>query len=358
VRRSLSVYLDLIRVLAAAFVFFDHSPGYTGGFLWRLSGFGHQAVMFFFVLSGFVIAYVTDIKERSGGEYAVNRLARIYSVALPALVLTIALYYLGKWIDPLAYPNLDGKLSSPGAMIFKALFFLNQSWSPTIIFSNIPYWSLGYEVLYYVFFGLAVFTKGKTRLALLLLALLLMGPSVCMALPIWLMGVGCYKAYRHWTPSVEAAAVLFAASFPCMGVYMVPSIRACLEAYSTGLIGPVAAAWLQPFAIHFFPDYLLGLAVAMNIVGFAHLSGRVTVPAFLAKGIQTLASYTFSLYLFHLPLLAFAALLLPAAKMPWANLLACMVGVPTLVILLGYLTEKRKRAYKDFLGAAYAYVQR
>ncbi len=90
VSREFSLYLDLVRILAAAVVLYSHAnlralserilPG---------ESLGHSAVVVFFVLSGYVIAFVTDTRERSGRDYAISRFARIYSVALPALIVTM-----------------------------------------------------------------------------------------------------------------------------------------------------------------------------------------------------------------------------------------------------------------------------
>src|SRR4030095_922972 len=58
-KRGLSLYLDVVRVSAALAVVVTHLayPELSGGMLapWRLVG--NDAVMVFFVLSGFVIAY-------------------------------------------------------------------------------------------------------------------------------------------------------------------------------------------------------------------------------------------------------------------------------------------------------------
>ena len=67
--------------------------------LWRLGNLGNDAVMVFFVLSGFVIAYVADKKERTPRDYFVSRFARLYSVVVPALLLTAIADFLGSHID-------------------------------------------------------------------------------------------------------------------------------------------------------------------------------------------------------------------------------------------------------------------
>jgi hypothetical protein len=45
-------------------------------------------VVIFFVLSGYVVAFVADTRERTWRAFWVSRFARVYSVALPAPLLT------------------------------------------------------------------------------------------------------------------------------------------------------------------------------------------------------------------------------------------------------------------------------
>ena len=73
---------------------------FTGGLpvVWRISHLGNDAVMVFFVLSGFVIAYVANSKEKTIESYFISRFARLYSVVLPALILTIIFDYFGSRI--------------------------------------------------------------------------------------------------------------------------------------------------------------------------------------------------------------------------------------------------------------------
>ena len=89
-RRETSIYLNAVRFFAALVVFLGHTSGrrFTDGFLWAFGEYMDVAVIIFFVLSGYVIAYVTDNRERSLDDYAINRVARILSVAMPALIET------------------------------------------------------------------------------------------------------------------------------------------------------------------------------------------------------------------------------------------------------------------------------
>ena len=76
--RCLSLYLDLIRPLAALCVLLSHiSLPQISGTLKSFSLAGAQAVNVFFVLSGFVIAHVWATRESNVRDYAIARAARI-----------------------------------------------------------------------------------------------------------------------------------------------------------------------------------------------------------------------------------------------------------------------------------------
>ena len=86
-----SLHLDLMRFLAAALVLMHHAlqPPFSAD---PVPLPGRSAVIVFFVISGFVIAYVTDTRESRWREYAVSRSARIYSVVVPALAPKVLRY--------------------------------------------------------------------------------------------------------------------------------------------------------------------------------------------------------------------------------------------------------------------------
>src|SRR5262245_7159252 len=147
-----SFYLDVVRFTASLCIVFHHLNDWTGGALDFFAPMQSTAVIIFFVLSGFVVAFVSRTKENDPYQYAVSRLARIYSVALPALLATLLLDLCGKALAPLSYPE-----QTPHSLILSFLsgmFFFNQAWTHINIGSNGPYWSLGYEVPYYIAFGL------------------------------------------------------------------------------------------------------------------------------------------------------------------------------------------------------------
>lgn len=83
-----SIYLDLIRFTAALVVVLSHAAAFTSLKIPLISGLGTEAVVVFFVLSGYVIAYVSNNKENNYIVFFKARAIRIYSVLIPAILIT------------------------------------------------------------------------------------------------------------------------------------------------------------------------------------------------------------------------------------------------------------------------------
>src|SRR5262245_56259583 len=79
-----------------------HNP-FVAAF-YSATAFYHEAVIVFFVLSGFLIAgpNLDRVKARgfSPKSYAVDRFTRIYVTAFPAMVLTLAADAIGRNLLP------------------------------------------------------------------------------------------------------------------------------------------------------------------------------------------------------------------------------------------------------------------
>src|ERR1700722_3682883 len=218
-----SVALDLVRILAALTVAVGHlsQSRFTTGWPPSMMDLAAASVAVFFVLSGFVIRYITTVKKTDGQRYAVDRFARIYSVAIPAILLpilfdTISAHASHAWY----YANFVGTLppATHGASlihtllsqnwlrdairIFLNLTMLSQSWFQDISpLSNSPFWSLTYECVYYALFGFILYLRGSQRILAWLTVFLFIGPTVFLMFPLWLLGCATYDAYENgFTP--------------------------------------------------------------------------------------------------------------------------------------------------------------
>lgn len=338
-----SVYIDLIRIIAALFVFFEHLPGAIGGLFWQLSGFGHEAVVVFFVLSGYVISYVAINKEKDPLGYIVSRISRIYSVAIPALVLTIFLYYLGNYIDSDAFANVNVKQKNPIITIVSALLFINESWWQVPIFINFPYWSLGYEVLYYVFFGLCYFVRGPKKIIYVIFVLALMGPRILLYLPVWWLGVCCYRLSLRFYLSKIASCVLYILSLILIIILCSHQIGDVVNRFFSYYIYDVRCLKFLSALDSIYSDYFIAIAVFLNLFSFYFLGLKSCL--FSERSIKTIrifSSYTFSMYLYHFPILYFFSVIFPYFEFPIINLLCCTVLTITIIVFLGNYTERRK----------------
>ena len=156
---AFSRHLDLLRVLAALTVLLSHFayPRFSrGDWLWvRELNLGSDAVVLFFVLSGLVISWTAAEKDRGFGAYAFARLTRLWSVVLPALVLTLVFDAVGARIDRANYvpPWL---VEAPAWEVLARGLSFSTEWTGSGFRpgSNGPFWSISYEAAYYLVFGL------------------------------------------------------------------------------------------------------------------------------------------------------------------------------------------------------------
>lgn len=349
--RCFSLYLDLLRLLAALVVVVAHAVYHcTDWARWWPNSLGHNAVVVFFLLSGYVIAYVADHKENSARAFWLSRFARIYSVAVPALVLTVLADQIGLAIRPGFY---DGGLTTQDhfwVRLLASLLFVNELWLVSIMpFSNSAYWSLCYEMGYYLLFSLWCF-GGARRHLWILLAVLVIGPKILLLAPVWLLGVVVYH-HRGWRTLGEAACwALWLGSLVGVVVYQGLDLGAALSAWTKLQLGD----WLYQrlhFSKHFVGDYLLGVLIAAQFVGFRGIAHRFA-PLLEAcePMIRTSAGLTFSIYLFHLPLVLLVALLC-SGMAPGLGKLALVVGVSLAAsAALGIMTEHRKGHWRRWIG--------
>lgn len=125
-------------VLYHACISFDARQTWYG----RLSASGYLGVSFFFVLSGFVLAWSSRPRERASDFYW-HRFARIW----PIYALT--------WLAAVLYAAVGH-----GTVLWKPVvlgFALLQAWTPAYALSyNFPAWSLSVEAFFYLLFPLLI----------------------------------------------------------------------------------------------------------------------------------------------------------------------------------------------------------
>lgn len=345
--KPFSLYLDLVRFIAAVLVVAAHylQHGIVGGNLAILMpDFGREAVIVFFVLSGFVIAYTTEQKKQSFTQYLVARLARIYSVALPILLLT--------FICVAVATRFSGVPLDKGYVIDKAyvylpfhLMFLGELWT----MSETPpwlaqYWSLGYEVWYYVLFAAAYYTKGRSRITITVIVFLMLGPKLWLLLPVWMTGVWIYHWQKTHVITLTVARMGWCLSMVALAAYKFSDLDVALRAFGNE-IWPFHALRLGS-ADRFLADYVVCIAIGASFL-FARFADFKLL-AFFSTPIRRLSAYTFTLYLVHgLVMGAWSALYHhDSTSVVDITLITTLIALATVVV--GYVTEGKKDAFQRF----------
>lgn len=151
--------LTSLRFVFAFLVFMSHMnlfPHEEPGFLWHLFYEGYAGVSFFFMLSGFILAYTYQQRLIDGTatvrSFYVARIARIYPLHL--LALFVALFFLQFFNHP-----------SPADFFHLGInTFLLQSFIPgqEFLFNSVS-WSLSDEAFFYALFPLIVFSTFRDR---------------------------------------------------------------------------------------------------------------------------------------------------------------------------------------------------
>jgi len=355
--KTVSIYLDLVRFLAALTVFLSHF-GFTrltgGAYSWfRELNFGSDAVIVFFVLSGFVIAYVADTKEKDLSSYTISRFSRLYSVVLPALILTFLLDKWGATLDPVAYDGWWHASDSSILRFFANLFYINELWFYGIKPStNSAFWSLGYEFWYYVLFAAAFYFKGNLRIVLITVILLITGPKIMVLFPIWLMGVGVYYFNRRHTVAEFAGWFLFL--FPVFAYWLIKVFGIDHQALSLtkASLGSDFVQYKLWHSDEFVISYLYGLLIAMNFIGINAISSRIGgLLSACERTVRYWAGLTFSMYLYHYPLLQFfnTITMYGFEKDDPVRHVLLLIIIVTLIVLLGSVTEKKKYVFRQVL---------
>lgn len=264
----------------------------------------------FFILSGFVLAYVYARQVEEGRyshrRFLIARLARIYPAHLAVLVFMVAIALaalaMGETFDPARY-SLLGLLQTA---------LLIHAWTPTDtpIEWNGPSWSLSAEwgayLLFPIFAWLGVKLRGRPLVLLVIAAGLFAGldaayravfgdllthaefnVGVLRILPTFLAGVALHHLSARLSPTPRIAVLAaLAATLVLIGLMHVSADERLVVAAAAGLV------------------------LALALVSKARADGPLAAPWLLFLG-----EASYAIYLFHLPMIVL-----------WKNARAVLLG--------------------------------
>jgi peptidoglycan/LPS O-acetylase OafA/YrhL len=300
-----SIVIAMVRALAAIEVAAAHlralfypgmrtiadPPLWYQGFAF-FTGFAHQAVLLFFVISGWLVGgSLLDKWNQPDAirHYAVDRITRLWTVLLPVFVLTLL---LGMGIGQIDGSTFDYAAKNEFSV---ASFFGNLAGLQLITVpafgGNFPLWSLSNETWYYILFPLMVITvrtdklglRTGSALAIALLALVL-PPLLLLYFTIWLLGAACSRLQVNCGIGIRAAliVIILATSTYCR---------------LTGLNDDLSSA-------SFIPDLILSvlfLAILCSLQNTKAPTAQATLR--IARTGRYFAEFSFTLYVIHYPLI-------------------------------------------------------
>jgi peptidoglycan/LPS O-acetylase OafA/YrhL len=331
---------------ARSLVFVDYgelqSPGLWAKGFYFLTGFGHEAVMVFFVISGYLVGGKVWSLYREGRfgwrRYLADRASRLYAVLLVALLLGAALDWSGYlFFNKYGLYNhgYEGSIAVLGTAPIERMgwrdFLVNAFFLQTIagstFGSNGPLWSLAYEWWYYILFPgilLVVFRKSLIGLtvgaALTVLLLFVLPFDIIWLFGIWLLGV----AAAILPPMVERRSA-DSGGWRTEGIGENRKVesgnRQRLEGEKLNeemakakfgrmffgvsavllFLGILVLARVEVLKVPYAWQYLLGFAYALVILSLANGASRLP----LARSSAYLADFSYSVYLIHFPVLLF-----------------------------------------------------
>jgi peptidoglycan/LPS O-acetylase OafA/YrhL len=362
-----SVHLDVIRGVSAVAVLLYHLRGLffvdypflvrkslLSNGLYAVTGYGHQAVIVFFVLSGYFIgaSVMESVGRRrwSWRTYLVSRLTRLQLVLFPALVLGAIWDRIGMRIHeaaPLYYGALY-KFNGPSVAlrstvpVFLGNFFFLQSIVSPVFGSNGPLWSLSYEFWYYIVFpalilAMAAWVGTRIRILYAVLALFLfwfVGMQISFYFLIWLAGALVGRLQRATKFRTRSLALPLAAALIFLG----------------------SLAWCRTHRLSsdLVTDYIVAICFALWLYTLLLGSREDASPAYV-HGAKKLAGFSYTLYLTHFPVLLLLRGLLnpPGNWQPDPRHLAYALGIGLLILTYAYcvaeFTEARTASVRDRL---------
>lgn len=249
---------------------------------------GHESVIVFFVLSGFLVGRkMLLVRKRSDVlGYFIARFSRIYVVAVPALLLSWITANVTTSILGFSYYHSGPDQScSPSLLdVTWNLLLVNKILVPTLC-SNTPFWSIQNEMSYYLLFAVAFFGATLTRSSRERL--------VC---AISLLAV---VAFLAWEPIGTANTLLYSGFWLAGAIGSLKNAKAVWALLAVAMI--YVSIWLAGLRLEgqFATDITVG-ALTMACILAGH---HTPIPRQVSAMGRIASDVSFSLYLVHVPVI-------------------------------------------------------
>ncbi|MDA9297870.1 acyltransferase [Pseudomonadales bacterium] len=363
------IILDLIRGVSALLVcaghlraslFESYSESSKSGasilmkVFYFITSLGHESVMIFFVLSGFFVG--GGIIRLQGNKfrfdrYLVARVSRLWVVLIPALIFTYIIdYYIGviapSLLDGEAFVRLNsgpnGEYSNTLTTFLANVFFL-QTITVPVFGSNGPLWSLTNEFWYYILFPLMMIACGIVTISLRarILSCILVPVFICsfysfdllVGFSIWIIGALVAFFYQNSEFSFKKTFKTFAFSLFIFSILV----------GKMNLIG------------EHFGDIFTGLTFGVFLISLNRWQWEGFAKFNLSKPICFFSEMSYSLYLFHFPVvLLLYAILYSNSKLTFSlfSVFQFSIALGALIfigLIFWFCFERNSQKVKDLL---------
>jgi exopolysaccharide production protein ExoZ len=278
--------IQYLRFTAASLVVLHHVSASSQSFLQFPAG--ASGVDVFFVISGFIMVFITEKKERSSFEFFRHRIARVvpsYWVVTVALALALLLLPGAFALSKFSFPHF-----------LASMLFLPYRHPGTGDITPLygPGWTLNYEFFFYSLFAIALAINARYR-ALLVSAALILAAGIGFMWPSDRVAFGFYT-----NPiSLEFVYGMLIGQIICRGARVGSS--ASITLIALGVLGLLAAALYWPILMFSNERFLVwGLPAALLVAGSIFLE--------LNRGIKSsnllllLGNASYAIYVTHFTL--------------------------------------------------------
>lgn len=300
-----SVAISLLRGLAALQVVAAHVraqfyPGLStiadppAGYvvLAFATGFAHQAVVVFFVLSGWLVggSLMNKLDEPQALlSYAIDRITRLWIVLVPAFLASLC---IGMLVGEVHAGRADlASTSEYSLLTFAGNMFGLQDLAVPRYGGNFALWSLTYETWYYVLFPLGVLMFARPAPADKAIG------AVAMAVFAWYLNAAILLYFTLW---------LLGAAFSRVHIGMTRRAR-----WALAIVFATTAVWFRLYGSNnilteesYLQDLLYSLLFLMLLCNLqSKIPAASTRVKRLARVGDFFAGFSFTLYVIHVPLI-------------------------------------------------------